>query len=297
MPKKYYAVRKGRKTGIFTDSWDIVRKYVDKFPKAEYKGFQDLKSAEKYMGYSLSKSKQKENKDNKSELPKDKIVSKSVDINNIDSLLVDDFDLGKIHTINLPQSKNTKPKSTKSNKITNKEFTWDEESFDYSGLVIFTDGSVEYANGSSNKGFGVTGTSFGIVVLENGTITKLGSKSFNDSLNDKRNVIGEIRGVLSALKYANKIGAKSVKICFDYIGVALWVGDFHGVSQWKSKQPMTEEYVKAFNQLTKNLKVEFVKVPAHSNVKYNELADKLAKEAFNGDKYLNKMKKKYNIKD
>ena len=60
---------------------------------------------------------------------------------------------------------------------------------------------------------------------------------------------------------------------------------------------MTKEYVKAFNKLTKDLKVEFVKVPAHSNVKYNELADKLAKEAFHGDGYLNKMKKTYNIKD
>lgn len=291
MSKKYYAIRKGRKTGIFTDNWNKVRKYVDKFSNAEYKGFQDLESAERYMGYSLSKSNQKENKNTKSKISKDKVVKKYVDITDIDSLLVDDFDLGKVHNIQKSQSKNTKPKS---NKITNKDFTWEEESFDYSGLVIFTDGSVEYANGFSN---GATGTSFGIVVLENGTITKLGSKSFNDSLNNKLNVIGEIRGVLSALKYANKIGAKSVKICFDYIGVALWVGDFHGVRQWQSKQPMTKEYVKAFNQLTKDLKVEFVKVPAHSNVKYNELADKLAKEAFHGDGYLNKMKKTYNIKD
>ena len=294
MSKKYYAIRKGRKTGIFTDNWNKVRKYVDKFSNAEYKGFQDLESAERYMGYSSSKSNQKENKNTKSKIPKDKIVKKSVDIYNIDSLLVDDFDLGKVHNIQTSQSKNTKSKSTKSNKITNKDFTQDEESFDYSGLVIFTDGSVEYANGYSN---GATGTSFGIVVLENGTITKLGSKAFNDSLNNKLNVIGEIRGVLFALKYVNKIGAKSVKICFDYIGVALSVGDFHGVRQWQSKQPMTKEYVKAFNKLTKDLKVEFVKVPAHSNVKYNELADKLAKEAFHGDGYLNKMKKTYNVKD
>lgn len=49
--------------------------------------------------------------------------------------------------------------------------------------------------------------------------------------------------------------------------------------------------------VSKDLKVEFVKVPAHSNVKYNELADKLAKEAFHGNEYLNKMKKKYNVKD
>ena len=35
---KYYAVRRGRTTGVF-DSWDACRKQVFKFPGAEYKAF------------------------------------------------------------------------------------------------------------------------------------------------------------------------------------------------------------------------------------------------------------------
>lgn len=45
---KYYAVRKGSNTGIFT-SWDETKKYVTGFSGAEYKSFSTLEDAEKYM--------------------------------------------------------------------------------------------------------------------------------------------------------------------------------------------------------------------------------------------------------
>ena len=49
MAKKYYAVRKGLETGIFTD-WDTCKEKVTGFPGAEYKGFQTLPEAEAYLG-------------------------------------------------------------------------------------------------------------------------------------------------------------------------------------------------------------------------------------------------------
>ncbi len=48
MAKKYYAVRKGRKTGIFT-SWQECRAQVMGFAGASYKGFEKLSEAEAFM--------------------------------------------------------------------------------------------------------------------------------------------------------------------------------------------------------------------------------------------------------
>ena len=48
MGNKFYAVRKGRKTGICT-TWDECRKYVKGYSGAEYKSFTDKKEAESYL--------------------------------------------------------------------------------------------------------------------------------------------------------------------------------------------------------------------------------------------------------
>ena len=45
---KYYAVRNGRKTGIFTD-WESCRAQVDGFSGAEYKSFSKEADAKKYL--------------------------------------------------------------------------------------------------------------------------------------------------------------------------------------------------------------------------------------------------------
>lgn len=47
--KKFYAVKTGRTTGIFT-TWDDCKKQVDGFPGAEYKSFADPADAAAYLG-------------------------------------------------------------------------------------------------------------------------------------------------------------------------------------------------------------------------------------------------------
>lgn len=44
MANKYYAVKQGRKTGVFT-SWDECKRAVEKFPNAVYKSFTDYNEA------------------------------------------------------------------------------------------------------------------------------------------------------------------------------------------------------------------------------------------------------------
>ena len=46
--KKVYAVRNGKKNGIFYE-WDEVKELISGFSGAEYKGFKTLKEAEEYL--------------------------------------------------------------------------------------------------------------------------------------------------------------------------------------------------------------------------------------------------------
>ncbi len=57
-PKKTYAVRRGRETGLF-QTWTDCQKQIMGFSGAEYKSFKTLKEAEAYMAGAVS---EKENK-------------------------------------------------------------------------------------------------------------------------------------------------------------------------------------------------------------------------------------------
>lgn len=46
---KFYAVKKGRQTGVFSDPWEQVKTLVDKFPGAIYKGFSSYDEAQKWF--------------------------------------------------------------------------------------------------------------------------------------------------------------------------------------------------------------------------------------------------------
>ena len=59
MAGKYYAVRKGRKTGIFR-IWEECKASVSGYPGAEYKSFPVLEQAEEYLGGSVQEAEKKE---------------------------------------------------------------------------------------------------------------------------------------------------------------------------------------------------------------------------------------------
>ena len=67
-----------------------------------------------------------------------------------------------------------------------------------------------------------------------------------------------------------------ITIFHEYEGVAKWVN-----GEWKAKKPETKKYQDAMTDLMKRIEIKFVKVPAHAGVHFNELADRLAKDACN----------------
>lgn len=59
MPSKYYAVKKGKKTGIFR-TWDECKTVVNGYPGAQYKSFLTLEEAQAYMDGGQNKAPEKE---------------------------------------------------------------------------------------------------------------------------------------------------------------------------------------------------------------------------------------------
>lgn len=198
--KKYYGVKKGKKTGVF-QSWEDCKKSVDGFPGAEYKGFATYEEARAYLG------------------------------------LKTDMTDG-----------DTDRKTADSNK-----------------LLTYVDGS--YDDSIKKYAFGC------VFILPDGNIyTEFGNGDNPQSL-QHRNVTGEMLGAMYAVKTAMMNGFAAVEICYDYQGIEKWV-----TGEWRSKTELTQKYAAAMREWSRSIQITFTKVAAHSNVKYNEMADQLAKK-------------------
>ena len=131
-------------------------------------------------------------------------------------------------------------------------------------LLAYVDGSYD----DSLKKY-----AFGCVFLtpEGKVFTEYGNGDNEQSL-QHRNVTGEMLGAMFAVKTAMFNGFDSVEIRYDYAGIEKWV-----TGEWRSRTELTGKYAQAMRGWGKNIRIFFTKVAAHSNVYYNEMADKLAK--------------------
>jgi len=138
--------------------------------------------------------------------------------------------------------------------------------------VVGADEAVAYVDGS----FNVTTNEFayGAVIFHEDKEIHLNKKYNDEELATMRNVAGEIYGSMAAMKYAYENGIKKLTIYHDYEGIAKWCR-----GEWKTNKEGTINYKKYYDAASKRVKIDFVKVKGHSGDKYNDLADKLAKQA------------------
>ena len=129
-----------------------------------------------------------------------------------------------------------------------------------------------YVDGSYNA---VTGEySYGVVMFHNGQELHFSEKYNDEELATMRNVAGEIKGAEAAMAYAYENGLKELHIYHDYEGIAKWP-----LRQWQANKEGTIAYREFYDKIVTKVKVHFVKVKGHSGDKYNDEADRLAKEA------------------
>ena len=141
----------------------------------------------------------------------------------------------------------------------------------------FPEGVRAYVDGSYDAGSGRY--SCGIVIVDtdaegNSTTTELNSAFYDPEAAKQRNVAGEVMGSRLAIEYCLSKGIGSVEIYHDYEGIGAWAD-----RRWKANNPLTQGYRDFVAEARKTMEISFVKVKAHAGNKYNEAADRLAKEA------------------
>lgn len=129
----------------------------------------------------------------------------------------------------------------------------------------YVDGSYNPANGEY---------SFGAVLFTDGKEIRFKKKYPADEYSEHRNVAGEIKGAGFVINYCINHNIKSLDLYYDYEGIHSW---FSGL--WKAKTPIAKAYVEFAQSARDKIDVNFIKVKSHTNVKYNEIVDMLAKEA------------------
>ena len=132
-------------------------------------------------------------------------------------------------------------------------------------LVAYVDGSY---NAENNQ------YSYGMVLLDGEQELKFNQFFIDEELATMRNVAGEIKGAEAAMRYAIEQGFRKLYIFHDYEGIAKWC-----LGEWKTNKEGTKAYKAYYDSIGDKLEVVFIKVAAHTGNKYNEMADKLAKEA------------------
>lgn len=233
--KKYYAVKKGKTTGIF-QTWEECRASVEGFSGAEYKGFAGLEEAEAYLGGGQRTAPEK-------------IEAGETE---------DREDTGNA-------AERASGPGTADAGRGEQGFVRDGDEIPAAGtLLAYVDGS--YDNSLKKYAFGCA------FILPDGRIyTEYGNGDNAQSLRH-RNVTGEMLGAMYAVKTAMMSGFSKVELCYDYEGIEKWV-----TGAWRSKTELTAKYAAAMREWKKNITISFRKVAAHTNVYYNELADKMAK--------------------
>lgn len=129
-----------------------------------------------------------------------------------------------------------------------------------------------YVDGSFNP---ITNEySFGAVLSYKGVMYQFKRKFGPDEYSKSRNVSGEIRGAAFIINYAIKKGIKELDLYYDYKGIE----EFY-TGTYKANKDLSCIYQNFAQDAKKKIKINFHKVKSHTNNKYNDLVDKLAKEA------------------
>ncbi|MBR4944122.1 MAG: ribonuclease H family protein [Peptococcaceae bacterium] len=212
MAQKFYAVKQGRKTGLFT-TWDDCKAQVQGYSGAVYKSFPTLAEAQAYLWGTGGTAG---NTGNQAEQKQEETL-------NLNALPADE-------------------------------------------MVAYVDGSFHL----EKRMF-----AYGAVIFYNGKEYRFAGSDADAELAEMRNVAGEIRGAEKAMAFALEEGAKVLHIYHDYEGIARWC-----TGEWQAKKTGTQQYREFYRKaVAAGLSVIFHKVKGHSGDKYNDLADKLAKEA------------------
>lgn len=141
----------------------------------------------------------------------------------------------------------------------------EESQLKESEAIAYVDGSFDIDNWTY---------SYGVVFITCDGKETYSGREDNKDLAEMRNVSGEIKGAMVAMNLAIEKGKKTLYLHFDYTGIEQWAK-----GSWKTNKDGTKAYKGFYDSIKAQLNVVFIKVKAHTGIKYNEEADSLAKAA------------------
>ena len=134
------------------------------------------------------------------------------------------------------------------------------------------DGVYAYIDGSFDRINGIYGS--GVVIVDGDEKYEYKHAGNREDYAQLHNVAGELEAAKFVMWYAVDKKIKEITLFYDYQGIEAWA-----VGDWKANLPYTQDYVKFYNKVKTAVKVNFVKVKAHTGIELNEAVDKLAKDA------------------
>lgn len=157
--------------------------------------------------------------------------------------------------------------------------TYEEAKSFVTGIKISTNSNkinedeiIAYVDGSYNINTEAFG--YGVILIDGDKEIIFKESKYDKELSNQRNVAGEVYGSMKAIEEAIKLNKKKIYLHFDYMGIKEWAE-----GNWKTNIELTKDYKKFIDQKKNEIEIVFIKVKAHSNDKYNDIADRLAKEA------------------
>ena len=128
-----------------------------------------------------------------------------------------------------------------------------------------------FIDGSFDKRKGVVGSG-GVILLDTEEV-EFSLSSIDPNHVAYWNVSGELLAALHVVDYALDHGYASCSLYYDYMGIEMWA-----TGRWNTNNPLTTNYAKRMKEASKQLRIDFHKVKAHSGIAYNDRADTLAKK-------------------
>lgn len=114
-------------------------------------------------------------------------------------------------------------------------------------------------------------TSYAAIVRKDGRVVKEISGLVNtEKIKSSRQITGEIKAVIEAVKFCNANGIGEIRLYDDYNGLKYWA-----LGQWKANIISTKYYRDFMKKQT--IKIEWVKINSHTGIYWNEMVDRLAK--------------------
>ncbi len=114
---------------------------------------------------------------------------------------------------------------------------------------------------------------YGVIVVINDEVVFKTYGHINKYI-ESRQVGGELESAKQVVSWCYFNGISHINIYYDYTGIQNW---YTGV--WRAKKPVSRDYCNYMKNY--NIKINWIKVKSHSNTKFNDIADDLAKRGAN----------------